>query len=185
MAVLDFLDAHKIRPIVLHCYHGTNHADQAAEFVQLQCKERGLQFRQAEIGNWREKYAVESWEEYWRNFRLDAFAKESGGLPVLTAHNLDDVCETWIWSSLHGKSKLLPYSIGNVIRPFRATPKSELLTWCERKKVLYLNDPSNSDLKFVRNRIRHNLMPEALVVNPGLRTVLLKKVLSDAQENPP
>lgn len=183
MAVLDFLLGHKIQPAVIHCFHGTEHGLDARLHVLKFCEDRKIKtFFGFDIStHFRPKKKRESKEEYWRLFRLDCFAKVGG--PVITAHNLDDVCETWIWSSLHGESKLLPHRNGQVIRPFRATPKADLLDWCQRHNVPYLQDPSNSDTRYMRNHIRHKLMPEALHVNPGLRKVILKKVLADAKEN--
>jgi tRNA(Ile)-lysidine synthase TilS/MesJ len=48
--------------------------------------------------------------------------------------------------------------------------------WCDRKSVHYINDPSNTDLSFMRNYIRHEIVPRALRVNPGLPKVLRKKI---------
>jgi tRNA(Ile)-lysidine synthase len=96
---------------------------------------------------------------------------------VVTAHHLDDAVETWVFTSLHGESRLIPYSRGNVIRPFLLTPKSELVSWCERRGLAWSEDPSNTDTAYMRNLIRHKILPEALKVNPGLRTVVRKKYL--------
>jgi len=181
MAVLDFLCGHKIKPKVAYFNHGTEHGLEAEEFVKRFCEERKLAFAVGRIRAPKEK--GESPEEFWRERRL-AFLQNLGG-PVITAHNLNDVVETWIFTSLHGNPKLLPYQNQNIIRPFRATPKSEFVSWCERHNVPYLNDPSNLDTKYIRNHIRHKLMPEALIVNPGLEKVIKKKVLENAASQAP
>jgi tRNA(Ile)-lysidine synthase len=89
---------------------------------------------------------------------------------------LDDCTETWIWSSLNGFGKVIPYRNMNVIRPFRMNRKYEFVDWCERKSIEWIEDKSNSDTKYMRNFIRHELMPKALVVNPGLYKVVAKVV---------
>ena len=40
-----------------------------------------------------------------------------------------------------------------------------------------MEDPSNTDIKYMRNYIRHVMMPNALRVNPGLHKVLKKKII--------
>ena len=147
----------------------------AEEFAKGWARERGVPLSIGRIT--KEKGKSESWEEYWRNERyrfLQVFEE-----PVVTAHHLDDAVETWIFHSLHGKPRLLPYSNKNVIRPFLITPKSELRGWCVKKGVSWVEDETNRDTKYVRNRIRHNIVPEALRVNPGLHTVVKKMYLGE------
>jgi tRNA(Ile)-lysidine synthase len=94
---------------------------------------------------------------------------------VVTGHHLGDAIETWIFTSLHGDSKLIPYSRGNVIRPFLITPKEEIRSWASRRNLTWIEDESNIDPRYMRNRIRMHIVPEALKVNPGLGTVIRKK----------
>ena len=47
--------------------------------------------------------------------------------------------------------------------------------------VPYINDPSNKDTSLRRNYIRHELMPHALEVNPGIFKMISKKVAEDEQ----
>ena len=48
--------------------------------------------------------------------------------------------------------------------------------WCERKEVPFLADPANADRKFMRSIIRHDIMPHARLVNPGLQKTFKKLV---------
>ena len=116
-----------------------------------------------------------SLEEFWRNERHRFFATFDS--PVITAHHLDDAIETWIFTSLHGESRLIPHSSGNVVHPFLITPKAEFISWCKRKKLSWIEDESNCDVRFMRNLIRHKIVPEALKVNPGLHKVIKKKYI--------
>lgn len=178
MAALSFFSNRRHKPRAAFFHHGTEFSQQGAEFVSQYCKTNGLDFKTAKLSTVRP--AGISPEEHWRNERYKFF--HGLGLPVITAHHLDDVIETWIFTSLHGQSKLIPYQNQNVIRPFRATPKLEMRKWCERHNVPWIEDPSNLDLKYARNRIRHCIVPEALQINPGLGTVLRKKILAENLE---
>lgn len=174
MAVLHFVrmvPARKVR--VAFFDHGTPHSAKAKDFVVSYCADNDIHITCGEVQ--RAQRGDESPEEYWRNERY-AFFHRYHMLQIITGHNLDDVCETWIFSALHGTPKLIPYFNKNVIRPFLLTPKQSMVDWCQKHDVPFLLDESNNDLKYMRNRIRHKIMPEALVVNPGLRKVIARKV---------
>lgn len=179
VAVADFLLRGRKNIELAFFHHGTHTSDIAQVFAEEFAKTRRLKLHIGRIE--REKSKDESWEEYWRNERHRFFSGLEG--PIVTAHNLDDAVETWIFTSLHGEPRLIPRENGNVIRPFLLTPKSEFVSWCERKDLCWTEDQTNYDVRFMRNRIRHRIVPEALMVNPGLHKVVKKKYLSGKFEN--
>jgi tRNA(Ile)-lysidine synthase len=72
----------------------------------------------------------------------------------------------------------MEYSHANVIRPFLATRKSELIDYAQTHQIPWLEDPSNQDVEFAaRNRIRHDMLPSALLVNPGLHNMVRKRII--------
>lgn len=171
VAVADFLSRkHDIGCAFFH--HGTENSDRAYEFVKKFCSERNLDLTVGYLNS--EKPKKESTEEYWRNCRYKFL--ESLDSMVVTAHNLDDCVETYLYGSLHGQPKVIPLERKNVVRPFLTTSKSEFVSWCERKGISWCEDLSNQDTRYMRNYIRHKLMPHALTVNPGLHT-LVKKIV--------
>lgn len=171
VAVTDFLsNNHNVNCAFFH--HGTENSDNALSFLEKFCDDRGLYLIIGRIEGLRPKET--SIEEFWRNERYRFLESVQG--PVVTAHNLDDCVETYLFSSLHGTAKTIPYRRNNVIRPFLLTSKKEFVNWCVRKNVDWCEDTSNNDVKYMRNYIRHELMPHALVVNPGLTKVVAKKV---------
>lgn len=173
MAALDFLRRNK-RVRVLHFNHGTSGADTAEAVVRDYCFEHGLDLT---VGHLDEAPGKgQSLEDFWRQARYSFFEEECSELPVVTCHHLDDVAETWLFTSLNGNPKLIPSHRGNYLRPFLETRKAVFEDWCDRKEVPFHYDNSNSNVKFTRNYIRHELMPKALRVNPGLHKVLRKKV---------
>ena len=175
MSISSFLSrSHQVT--MLFFDHGTSTSKDAKYFLRdftdssdkLTLKIGGIQ---------REKLPEESQEEYWRNERYRWF--HSFSVPIITGHHLDDCVETWIWSSLHGEGKIIPYSNKNVIRPFRLNRKEKFYNWCRRNHIPWLEDSSNSDTKYMRNYIRQELVEKCLMVNPGLHTVIRKKVLNN------
>ena len=182
MAVLDFLTRDNKRDItVLHFDHCTEHSIRARKFINDYCFKKNLDLRVGTIT--RPKLDRESHEEYWRNMRYEFFSSFAHlNCPIITCHHLNDAVETWIFTSMHGQGKLIPYKRDNIMRPFLITPKKEFMVWCKRKNVPYVYDKSNDDTRYMRNFIRLELMPQALHINPGLEKVIRKKILQNFKE---
>jgi len=179
MAIVDFLRRGKKNVTVAYFDHGTSHGTQAREFIVEWCKKESVPVIIGSI--FPPKPENKSLEEYWRDERYSWLNCISGD--IVTGHHLDDCLEWYIFTSLHGMSRLIPYKRGNVFRPFLTTPKSVLVDWCKKNNVEYLTDPGNYDERFMRPIIRHEITPQCLRVNPGLRKVIKKKIIKDYQEN--
>jgi tRNA(Ile)-lysidine synthase len=178
MAVVDFLMRnHKVN--LMFFDHQTENSTEALDFLTNKyypsIATNTIQLIVGHIE--REKERTESWEEYWRNERYRWF--HSYEHPIITCHHLDDCVENWIFTSLHGEGRIIPYQNQNVIRPFRLNRKTEFTDWCRNKNVPWIEDSSNQDTRYMRNYIRHEIVPKALMVNPGLHKVIMKKVKDD------
>lgn len=172
MAILHFVRNVNKSIKAIYFNHGTSHAQEAEEFLISYCKDNQIDLICGKIQN--ERSSDLSLEEWWRNERYYFF--DSLNIQIATGHHLNDCAETYLWSTIHGTPHVIPYRRKLVVRPFLLTPKSSLLEWCERSKVQYLIDPSNNDVRFTRNFIRHNVMPGILKVNPGFLKVVARKV---------
>ncbi len=178
MAVLDFLNNGRRKVSVAYFNHGTEHGRDAEKFLVKYCKDNNLKFYVDRIQ--RDRLPRESLEEYWRNERYRFFQTLYQRLNklIVTGHHLDDAVEWWVYTSLHGIPRLTPYENSNIgiIRPFLLTSKQKMLDWVNRKRIPYVEDPSNSSTKHARNIVRHKIIPSCLEVQPGLSTVILKKL---------
>jgi tRNA(Ile)-lysidine synthase len=168
MAALHFLSRHR-KMTAYFFHHGTETSDTGERLLRFYC---GLCDIPLEIGRIvGTKPDNLSMEEWWRNQRLDWFRSVGSG-QIATAHNLNDAAEWWLMTSFRGKPRLIPYQNGKMVKPFLLTPKEDLVSWCARNCIPYLNDPGNLDYKYDRSRVRHAIMPEVLKINPGfLKTV--------------
>jgi tRNA(Ile)-lysidine synthase len=174
MAALHFLTKDGKRDVTaLHFNHGTPASKHFEGVVRRYCEANGIMLISQRIYN--ECPSDKSMEEHWRDERYNFFDNFTDA-PIIMAHNLDDCVETYIFSTLHGTTKLIPYQRNNVIRPFMLTEKETLLQWCLKHEVEYLDDPCNFDNGYSRVRIRQNVLPELYKVQPGLRKVVSKKV---------
>lgn len=170
MAILDFLVNGRYNPHVLYFNHNTEHGDEAEEFITNYCRVHNLKLTLGKT----DLKPKSNKEKIWSDLRYDFFS--SFDFPVMTCHHLDDCVETYIFTMLRGFQSVIPYSRGNVIRPFLLNDKSVFENWCSRKEVPFIQDESNFSVDYSRNRIRHNIVPEALKVNPGLKTVVKKMI---------
>jgi len=175
MAALDFLRRNH-RVTVLHFNHGTTHGENADNFVNNYCIKNSIPCIRGKARG--TVPPGPSREEWWREQRYN-FLDQFSEVPVVTCHHLDDCVETWVWSSLHGTGKWIPYRRGHVIRPFRLNRKRDLQLWAEINNVPWIEDNSNADVHYTRNYIRHEMMPHVLKVNPGIHKTIGKKVKED------
>ena len=170
MAILDFLLNGGYQPYVLYFNHNTDHGQVAEDFVTKYCQDKGLKLFTGRT----ELSPKSNKEKIWSDLRYEFFSKFD--FPIITCHHLDDCVETYLFSCLRGFQSVIPYSKRNVIRPFLLNEKSVFYKWCEGKNVPFVEDKSNLSVDYSRNRIRHNIVPEALLVNPGLKTVVRKMI---------
>lgn len=175
VVVTHFLMQSKAREVyLLYMNHGTDHGKDAEEFVFDYAEKHNLPLISYHICNYPERPEGSSKEEYWRKCRYDFL----GGFtdPTITCHHLDDQVETWLFSALHNYPKLIPYRRNNIIRPFLLTSKAEIQQYAKQNGLSWIQDESNDDQSYPRNRIRHSIIPEALKINPGLYKVIARKV---------
>lgn len=125
-----------------------------------------------------------SFEERARNERLAFFlktAKEYKCTHIALAHTKNDQSETVLMRLLKGtglrglQGILMSRTQDNVqiIRPFLNTEREEIEIFLRTKKIKWREDPTNKDSKILRNKIRHNLIPQLKKeYNPNINSVL-------------
>ncbi len=102
----------------------------------------------------------------------------AGGRRIAVAHHADDQAETLVLHWLRGAG--LASMVGmlprqrDIIRPLLAVRRAEILAYCKQHALQPLQDASNMDLRFLRNRVRHELLPLLESMNPAIRTTLLR-----------
>ena len=110
---------------------------------------------------------------------LEAAAREARyaflrSLPgkIATAHTADDNAETLLMhlirgTGLKGLGGISPIN-GNVIRPMLSTTRQQVMAFLEENHIPHVEDSSNAGDRFLRNRLRHDIMPLLLKENPRL-----------------
>ena len=175
MVALEFLLKSKRDILVLHFNHSTKNSDSYEDFVVDYCNSKGIRFKVKRINS--TPGSNRSMEDFWREERYKFFLSEREGRKVILCHHLDDVIETWVFSSLNGQSKLIPYERDYVLRPFLLNKKTTLNLWAISNNTTYIEDKTNLDNKFIRNYIRNKMMEDILYINPGIHKNLKKKII--------
>ena len=105
-----------------------------------------------------------------REARYAFFATLEG--KIATAHTADDNAETVLMhlvrgTGLRGLGGISPIN-GNIIRPMLTVTRREVFTFLEEYCLTYVEDSSNAGDDFLRNRLRHRVMPLLKEENPRL-----------------
>ena len=116
----------------------------------------------------------ESIEMAARRLRYEWFSqlcRENGYCSVAVAHHRDDNIETFFLNllrgtSLRGLSGMRPKR-DNIVRPLLCVSRSEIEDWLEKRHQGFVTDSTNSDTKYRRNKIRHELLPLLRELNPS------------------
>ncbi len=111
-------------------------------------------------------------------------AARLGARYVVTAHTADDQAETILHriargtglAGLAGMNRTRPLAQGiTLLRPLLGFRRAELLDYLTKLGQSYRSDASNEDVRFTRNRLRHELLPElARLVNPGVVEAIVR-----------
>jgi len=174
MVITHFLLQGRRNVRLAYFNHDTFHSARAQNFVEDYANQNKLDLF---LGKVRGTKGKRSMEEFWRDERYNFFNRINTKF-LITCHHLDDAVETWIMSAMHGTCKLIPYQRGeNIYRPFLMTSKKTIKEYADKKLLEWVEDPSNSRTEYIRNHIRHSLMPGVLKVNPGIRTMIRKKLI--------
>jgi tRNA(Ile)-lysidine synthase len=87
-----------------------------------------------------------------------------------TAHHLNDSIETFFINLLRGTGieglKGIPFKNGRVIRPLLSFTRKEIEAYAKKRKLKFREDSSNNEDDYLRNKIRHKLIPVLRELNP-------------------
>jgi tRNA(Ile)-lysidine synthase len=144
------------------------------KFVQKLCQKYGVELIEADWNN-KPKNKKAS-EEEARNARYEFFEKilktERGEAKIALAHNSNDLAETLVQRLIRGTGlkglRSIPSQRENFIRPLLKFSRTDILEYLKLKNIKYRTDKSNFNLDFLRNKIRHRILPQLKKINPNV-----------------
>lgn len=185
MVLLDFLaELSRERGFCVAVAHFNHHlrpaADADEEFVRRQAADYGVPFYTdgTDVAALCRAEGL-STEEGARKARyawLERLCRETGAAAVATAHHLSDQAETVLLNLVRGSGmeglRGIAVRRGMVIRPLLMCSREELDAYAEARKLPHVEDESNEDVHFARNRLRREVMPQLREINPRAETAL-------------
>jgi tRNA(Ile)-lysidine synthase len=119
-----------------------------------------------------------SLEEAARSARYHFLREVAQGKLIAVAHHADDQVETLLLHVLRGSGLSgmvgMPPRQHDIIRPLLEVRHAQTVAYCQEHGIEPLEDLSNTDPRFLRNRIRHELVPLLQSLNPGFDSTLLR-----------
>ncbi|MFW5974622.1 MAG: tRNA lysidine(34) synthetase TilS [Bacteroidota bacterium] len=104
---------------------------------------------------------------------FDELLEEPGLEVVATGHHFDDQIETFFINLLRGAGvsglRGMLARQGKVIHPLLFATREQIIAYARERGLSYREDQSNKTLKYQRNQIRHNLLPELEKIAPHYR----------------
>ncbi|MGE0615876.1 MAG: tRNA lysidine(34) synthetase TilS [Bacteriovoracia bacterium] len=136
-----------------------------ARFVEAFARDRELEFLRFDLSppQARPGQSLEDLARQGRKQIFEQVARERPGALVFTAHHADDVAETMVWrlftgaADTHGGGILRRH--GHEVRPLLEVRKAALEAFLREEDVEWREDTSNQNTRFLRNQVRHELMP--------------------------
>ncbi|PKK40219.1 tRNA(Ile)-lysidine synthetase [Clostridiaceae bacterium JG1575] len=162
---------------VAHVQHGLRpEAEEEAQFVRSLCEGLDLPFylgrcevrqRAQDCG-----LGIEGAARALRYEFFEQVMEEQGYEGCALAHHRDDQAETFLLrlirgAGLHGLTGMKPRR-GPYLRPLLFLGREELLQWLENQGRSFCLDASNEDPQYLRNRVRHEVLPLLEALNPSV-----------------
>ncbi len=149
---------------------------QAAQLIEVPCEILSVNTKDFAAG---EKRSLEDAARLLRYQALRDCAHRHGARAIAVAHTADDQVEEILLRLLRGSGRkgLAGMQLHNddLIRPLLQTTKEQVLEYLAGRGIFYCHDSSNDGLYYLRNRVRHVLLPLLEKdFDPGIRSALLK-----------
>ncbi|OWV12694.1 tRNA lysidine(34) synthetase TilS [Fibrobacter sp. UWB5] len=169
---------------IAHVHHGLREgtADRDATFVEAFARKYNIPFFLKRLNGEALKNAEGSLEENARDARYKALQEAAENCDaIVTAHHAGDQAETMYMRLRRGTTlaglKGIQEVRDNIYRPLLNTTRAELLTYARENNLEWCEDESNSDVKFARNKVRHEFLPQLEKESPGAATQLCRIAL--------
>ncbi len=173
------------RLVVAHLDHGL-HAESAAQATAVQAWAHAqgwpVEVGRAEVRARarRERISLEDAARRERYAFLFRVAEAHGAGAVAVGHTLDDQAETVLLRLLRGAGveglrAMQPYTVPTpwhpripLVRPLLAVRRHEVQDYARAHGLPVQHDPTNRDLRYTRNRVRHQVLPLLAQINPRI-----------------
>ncbi len=107
---------------------------------------------------------------------FNVLVKEEGYTKVAVAHHRDDEVETFLLNMIRGTGitglKGMALERGNIVRPLLFASRQQLEAYAKKQCIAFREDSSNTSTRYLRNKIRHELVPLLQTMNPSVQDTI-------------
>lgn len=189
----DLKIKYKLKISAAYIDHGLrpNDVPKEIEFCKKLCDNLSVDFYNQSV-NVREfaqmeKINIQEAARILRYGALDQLSLNIKAQKIAVAHNADDQAETVLMRLLRGAGPAGLSGIHpvrkKIIRPLIEVERVEIEKFLIEKNIPFITDPSNENLKYLRNRIRQNLMPVIKSISPQATKIISKTADIIREEN--
>jgi tRNA(Ile)-lysidine synthase len=164
-----------------HCLRGSE-SDADEEFCRLLAAKFGIHFEvcRVDVNALAASYRL-NLEDAGRQARirfLDEICNKYCAAVVVLAHHADDQAETVLMrllrgSGMTGLSGMSYRNVRGYVRPLLDVSRADIEQYLRKRDLSWREDASNKDTTYLRNRIRHELLPLLETYNPAIRSNLI------------
>ena len=184
---------YKLKISASYIDHGLrpNDIPKEIEFCQKICNNLDIPFYTKSVNvkeyAQQEKINLQEAARILRYGALDQISLNINANKIAVAHNADDQAETVIMRLLRGSGPAglsgIPPVRKKIIRPLIEIERVEIEEYLRKNNIEYIKDPSNESLKYLRNKIRHTLMPVIKSISPQATKIISKTADIIREEN--
>lgn len=155
-------------------------AQRDEDFVRDLCRRLNVPFytEAAPVYEMAERWGL-GVEETGRRLRYDFFSRTAdaiGAQRIATAHHAQDQAETVLLNLLRGTGPEglggIPPVRGRIVRPLLQTSRAEIESYLRENGLSHVEDSTNEDTRYARNRLRRELWPQLAAINPALERAI-------------
>jgi tRNA(Ile)-lysidine synthase len=148
-------------------------SDAEAEVVAAAARARRLPFTPLTVTVAAQGSSLQDRARDARHAALGELASGLGATAIALAHTADDQAETVLMRALAGATpralSAMAERSGRLARPLLRVWRDDVTAYCDALGLVTLSDPSNHDPRFLRSRVRHDLLPALEQVFPAAR----------------
>jgi tRNA(Ile)-lysidine synthase len=187
MALLDMLLKSGIKPIVCHVdYHARKESQGEEDALREYCLKRELIFECYDASKVKVQGNFEGWAREIRYMFFKQMYVKYNAECLFVGHQQDDLIETYLLQKQrnnvvkhYGLVKESMRDGMKIVRPLLVYSKQDLLDYCYENNVPYSIDVSNFETKYMRNKIRHEIIDK---LTENERDTILRTISSSNKE---
>ncbi len=156
------------------------------KFVKSLCEKYELQFYHKKHIGEIPKSDIENWGRKLRYSFFKELDEKNKYDYIFTAHHADDVAETYLMRLIANKEprSILKYDVSRkIFRPFLEISKATIFEYAKEFNLQFREDSTNFDSKYLRNKIRNDLIPYLRDnFDPGISETLSNRAVRSAED---